>query len=138
MAPTAKSSVESNIVGVGIDEKHVDGIPTGIHSVTFLVKSKQPKTSLSKREMLPATTVSGIPTDVEEVGAILPLAKKKATALADGDAQSEDTNSASPTRLVDRISRSQRSVCDGRNVRSLGEGFQRHALRPQQQPCASQ
>jgi hypothetical protein len=81
MAPTAKSSVESNIVGVGIDEKHVDGIPTGIHSVTFLVKSKQPKTSLSKREMLPAT-VSGIPTDVEEVGAILPLAKKKATALA--------------------------------------------------------
>jgi hypothetical protein len=79
MAPTAKSSIESNIVGVGIDEKHVDGIPTGIHSVTFLVKSKQPKSSLSRREMLPAR-VSGIPTDVEEVGAILPLAKKKAAA----------------------------------------------------------
>jgi hypothetical protein len=80
MAPTAKTSVQSNVVGVGVDEKHVNGIPIGVHAVTFLVKSKQPKSSLTRREMLPPM-VAGIPTDVEEVGAIVPLAKTTATAF---------------------------------------------------------
>lgn len=64
-----------NVVGVGIDEKYVDGVPTGVNAVKFLVRSKTPASSLSNAEKLPES-VAGIPTDVEEVGLIVPLAKK--------------------------------------------------------------
>jgi hypothetical protein len=86
MAPNAKSANASNVVGVGVDEKYADGIPTGVQVVKFLVKSKLPKTSLTRAEMLPAS-VNGVETDVEEVGALVPLAKKttrKAGASANG------------------------------------------------------
>ena len=66
-----------NVVGVGIDEKYVDGVATGISAVKFLVRSKVPLTIVSKREKLPQS-VDGIPTDVEEVGLIVPLARKAA------------------------------------------------------------
>jgi hypothetical protein len=69
-----------NVVGVGIDEKYVDGVPTGINAIKFLVRSKASLSTLSKKEKLPEF-VDGIPTDVEEVGLIVPLAKK-ATAKA--------------------------------------------------------
>lgn len=52
-----------NIVGVGIDEKYVDGFPTGVSVVKFLVKTKMPLTALTSREKLPKF-VDGIPTDV--------------------------------------------------------------------------
>ena len=66
-----------NVVGVGIDEKYVDGVPTGISTVKFLVRSKVPLTAISRNEKLPQS-VDGIPTDVEEVGLIVPLARKAA------------------------------------------------------------
>ena len=55
-----------NVVGVGIDEKYVDGVPTGISAVKFLVRSKLPLTAVSKKAKLPQS-VDGIPTDVEQV-----------------------------------------------------------------------
>ncbi|MFN0020363.1 MAG: hypothetical protein ACKVP0_19060 [Pirellulaceae bacterium] len=76
-ATALSASENSNIVGVGIDEKHVDGIPTGIQAVKFLVKSKVAPASLSKAQTIPKE-VNGIPTDVEEVGNIVPQGKKKA------------------------------------------------------------
>ena len=66
-----------NVVGVGIDEKYVDGVPTGISAVKFLVRSKLPLTAVSKKAKLPQS-VDGIPTDVEQVGLIIPLARKAA------------------------------------------------------------
>jgi hypothetical protein len=69
---TAKTQ---NVVGVGIDEKYVDGIPTGIKAIKFLVKTKSPVAGLMKSEILPKS-VAGFVTDVEEVGNIFPLAKK--------------------------------------------------------------
>lgn len=76
---TAATAKTHNVVGVGIDEKYVDGVPTGVKAVKFLVKTKAPESSLLKSEMLPKS-VAGFETDVEEVGDILPLAKKAAAA----------------------------------------------------------
>src|SRR5262245_13050572 len=39
-AAAAVSVATHNVVGVGIDEKYVDGIPTGIHAIKFLVRTK--------------------------------------------------------------------------------------------------
>jgi hypothetical protein len=75
-AMASAAAVTSNIVGVGIDEKHVDGVPTGVQAVKFLVKSKVASSSLSRAEAIPKF-VNGIPTDVEEVGNIVPQGKKK-------------------------------------------------------------
>ena len=66
-----------NVVGVGVDEKYVDGVPCGVSVVKFLVRTKLATSALSASERLPKF-VDGIPTDVEEVGLILPHAKKKA------------------------------------------------------------
>ena len=74
---TAATAKTHNVVGVGIDEKFVDGVPTGVMAIKFLVRTKAPESSLSKSELLPKT-VAGFETDVEEVGNILPLAKKAA------------------------------------------------------------
>lgn len=78
-ATALAASGASNIVGVGIDEKHVDGVPTGVQAIKFLVRSKVAPSSLSKAETIPKQ-VNGIPTDVEEVGNIVPQGKKKASA----------------------------------------------------------
>jgi hypothetical protein len=75
-ASSAKTAAATNVVGVGVDEKYVDGLATGVHVVKFLVKTKLPKSSLSKAEILP-TSVSGVTTDVEEVGLIVPVARPK-------------------------------------------------------------
>ena len=37
---TAATAKTHNVVGVGIDEKYVDGVPTGVKAVKFLVKTK--------------------------------------------------------------------------------------------------
>lgn len=70
----ASSAATHNVVGVGIDEKYVEGVPTGVAAVKFLVRTKLQKSSLSGKAMIPAT-VDGLPTDVEEVGLIVPFAK---------------------------------------------------------------
>src|SRR5438105_12171676 len=63
-------SPKQNVVGVGIDEKYVDDVPTGVPVVKFLVRSKVARSSLSKSELLPAKA-DGIETDVEETGPIV-------------------------------------------------------------------
>jgi hypothetical protein len=68
-----------NVVGIGIDEKYVDGVPTGVNSVKFLVRSKIQPAALSKNEKLPSS-INGIPTDVEEVGLIVPFSATAARA----------------------------------------------------------
>lgn len=76
-----KSSISShNIVGVGIDEKYVEGVPSGVAAIKFLVRSKMTKASISAKEMLPSV-IDGIPTDVEEVGMIVPFAKASKKAI---------------------------------------------------------
>jgi hypothetical protein len=64
-------SPRQNVVGVGVDEKYVSGLATGIPVVKFLVRSKVPVSALTRREMLPAR-VDGFETDVEETGPIVP------------------------------------------------------------------
>jgi hypothetical protein len=68
-----------NIVGVGVDEKYVGGMPCGMTVVKFLVRIKLAPSALTARERLPKF-IDGIPTDVEEVGLIVPQAKKKGAA----------------------------------------------------------
>lgn len=77
--PAAKFT--QNVVGVGVDEKYVEGIPTGISCIKFLVRSKMPTSALSRRDKLPES-IDGIPTDVEEVGLLIPFQKTKAKAAA--------------------------------------------------------
>jgi hypothetical protein len=68
-----------NVVGVGIAEKLVDNKPAGVLSIKFLVRSKFPESDISTSQALPKM-VDGLPTDVEEVGLIRPLARKSAPA----------------------------------------------------------
>jgi hypothetical protein len=68
-----------NVVGVGVDEKYVNGKPAGVSVVKFLVRAKMALSALSASERLPKT-IDGIETDVEEVGLIVPQAKKKKAA----------------------------------------------------------
>lgn len=56
-----------NLQGVGIGEKLVDGRHTGIMAVKFLVRAKYHESHISKEHVLPKS-ISGLPTDVEEVG----------------------------------------------------------------------
>jgi hypothetical protein len=77
----AAAAPRQNVVGVGVDEKYVDGIPTGVPAVKFLVRSKIAPSALSKSELLPAR-VDGIETDVEETGPIVPQVKKRRAAGA--------------------------------------------------------
>ena len=65
---------DSNIVGVGVAEKIVDGKPTGVLAVKFFVKTKYPKASV--RSMLPKT-IDGVPTDVEQAGTFRAFARRR-------------------------------------------------------------
>ena len=66
-----------NVVGVGVDEKYVGGVPCGVTVVKFLVRMKLAPSALTAGEKLPKF-IDGIPTDVEEVGLIVPQGTKKA------------------------------------------------------------
>ena len=70
---------DSNIVGVGIAEKIVDGKPTGVLAVKFFVKTKYPKGSV--RSVLPKT-IDGVPTDVEQAGTFRAFARRGGAAAA--------------------------------------------------------
>jgi len=74
-APTAMVR-DGNVVGVGVGEKLSDESPSGVRCVTFLVKVKYPKSSLTSKTLIPES-VDGIPTDIVEVGILRPFAKKK-------------------------------------------------------------
>ena len=56
-----------NLQGVGIGEKLADGRHTGVMAVKFLVRAKYHESHISKKHALPKS-ISGLPTDVEEVG----------------------------------------------------------------------
>lgn len=58
-----------NVVGVGVGEKYVDGRPSGVLAVKFLVRMKYPSGGLGADDFLPPE-IDGLPTDVEEVGII--------------------------------------------------------------------
>src|SRR5438105_4536619 len=58
---------DSNVVGVGVGEKMVDGKGTGIHAVKFFVKVKYPDNQVPERARLPEQ-INGLPVDVEQVG----------------------------------------------------------------------
>jgi hypothetical protein len=63
----------SNVVGVGIGEKLVNGRATGVLAVKFLVRIKYPQEQIANGHLLPAD-VGGLPVDVEEVGTFRRLA----------------------------------------------------------------
>ena len=56
-----------NLQGVGLGEKLVDGRHTGVMAVKFLVRAKYGERHISENHVLPKS-ISGLPTDVEEVG----------------------------------------------------------------------
>jgi len=73
-----------NVVGVGIGEKVIDGVATGVRALKFLVRVKFPESQMSADHLLPKT-VNGLPVDVEEVGLFRRFEKKrkaKAAAVA--------------------------------------------------------
>ena len=73
-ARTAAPRRDSNIVGVGVAEKIVDGKPTGVLAVKFFVKTKYPRSSV--RSVLPKT-IDGVPTDVEQAGTFRAFARTR-------------------------------------------------------------
>ena len=58
-----------NIVGVGIGEKEVNGIPTGQLAVKVLVKEKLGTTQVASEALIPSS-VGGVATDVDVTGEI--------------------------------------------------------------------
>jgi hypothetical protein len=66
-----KASVEKDLLqldgvtGVGIGEKITDGKRTGENCIRVYVKKKEPKSKVSKEQMIP-DNINGIPTDVVE------------------------------------------------------------------------
>jgi hypothetical protein len=61
-----------NVVGVAVSLKMTDGKPTKKWALTVLVEKKEPKTKLPKASLVPVQ-LEAIPTDVVEVGRIVPL-----------------------------------------------------------------
>lgn len=82
-ALTAASGVEpdQNVVGVGIGEKLVGGLPTGIMAVKFLVRVKYPEHALSKKTTLPKN-IDGLPVDVEQAGLFRRFKRRTAPQVA--------------------------------------------------------
>src|SRR5262245_57274345 len=72
----ASPAPRSNVVGVGIGEKIVEGKPTGLRCLKFFVRVKYPLAQLASRDRLPRQA-DGLPVDVEEVGNFRRLARKK-------------------------------------------------------------
>ncbi|HXY52617.1 MAG TPA: hypothetical protein VEI01_24440 [Terriglobales bacterium] len=70
-----------NLMGVGIGEKLVDRRCTGILAVKFLVRAKYHESHISQKHILPKS-ISGLPTDVEEVGLFRALGAGAATVTA--------------------------------------------------------
>lgn len=71
MAATAESGPNGlgNVVGVGIGEKYVDGMPTGQMAVKIFVKEKLSASDVSAEALVPQS-LGGIQTDVDAVGEV--------------------------------------------------------------------
>lgn len=61
----------NNVVGVGIGEKLVTGVPTGQLAVKVLVKEKKPESRVSSEAWV-SQSFRGVTTDVDETGEIYP------------------------------------------------------------------
>lgn len=59
-----------NVVGTGLGQKYVDGLPTDEKAVLVFVETKMPQDDLSAQAMLP-TKIDGMPIDVIEVGKLV-------------------------------------------------------------------
>ncbi len=59
----------ANVVGVGIGEKVINGVPTGQLAVKVLVKEKKPESRVASEALVPQS-LGGVTTDVEETGEI--------------------------------------------------------------------
>jgi hypothetical protein len=133
-----------NLVGIGVGEKQVEGKPTGVQALKFYVRSKVPAAHLSPADALPAT-VSGLPTDIEEVGLFRALAKKavsraqkarkappkspKPVATAASRPQPAAAAPTRPTRLLGRLSIPQPARFEnGWDLRRAGRGCGRGHL----------
>ena len=71
VVPTRRNS---NVVGVGIAEKLVQGRPTGVLAVKFFVRTKFPTGAVVRSQALPKT-IDGLPVDVEETRHVPGLCK---------------------------------------------------------------
>lgn len=60
---------QSNIVGIGIGEKYVDGLPTNQLAVKVFVKEKLSESDISSEALVPQT-LGGVVTDVDATGEI--------------------------------------------------------------------
>jgi hypothetical protein len=71
MAASAEAGVSGlgNVVGLGIGEKEVDGIPTGQLAVKVFVKEKLSASDVSAEALVPES-VGGTPTDVDVTGEV--------------------------------------------------------------------
>jgi len=63
------ADAKSNVIGVGVGNKLVNGKSTAIKSIVYFVEKKLPKSELRKKDILP-TSVDGVLTDVVETGRI--------------------------------------------------------------------
>lgn len=60
-----------NVVGIGVSEKRVDGLPTGEPAIQFMVRCKSHFRTLPSRSRLRLPRkIDGLPTDVVEVGRV--------------------------------------------------------------------
>jgi S1-C subfamily serine protease len=80
MIPMASPRPEHNVVGVGIGEKVVLGVATGLLAIKILVRVKYPDNEIPAEDRLPAT-IDGLPVDVEQTGTFRRFAK--ATSMPD-------------------------------------------------------
>jgi len=71
-AATSSPVPEINVVGVGIGEKTIDNIRTGVLSIKLFVRVKLPESSLATLQILPRS-IQGLPIDVEEIGVLRPF-----------------------------------------------------------------
>ena len=63
----AELLLNSNVVGVGIGTKIINGISTQRQCIKIYVRKKIPRNKLHKNELIPRK-LNGIETDVEEIG----------------------------------------------------------------------
>jgi hypothetical protein len=82
MTAAITPDLDLNLMGVGIGEKVVGGLRTGVMAVKFLVRAKYAESHIAKKYLLPKS-ISGLPVDVEEVGFFRPfLASAAAPSVA--------------------------------------------------------
>ena len=108
-----------NVVGVGIDEKLVDGLPTGVPAVKFLVRRKFAASDIPRAELLPNGCRPG--NGCGGGGADRAAGKAAHCGRRRSDAQSTRKVSSRAAGLLYRFCRPEQAICHGRHVRPVGE-----------------